>query len=272
MRIKEEGDDAIFEAYKKFTHEITQGNFDFFDLSQDDNCSICGQKMKVEFKHWHPTSISYDEKTRDFLQSKPCLDNNIVELDIEFKTGELLVADWFRIDEFTNTVSYNKDYADVSINYTKGREKSTRQSVEKFNYITIHVGNSCPSILKNGNNFIFGHYNDEIKSKKKTDYQEHGTVCTDLWNVTIIEKQQLINIISQKVGTEKAEEIVEDYLENNQYNYKSFNIEPGNYKLRFHPDYKSFAKKDDDDCTPTNIQPFFTLKKFALETQKKLKI
>lgn len=65
------------------------------------------------------------------------------------------------------------------------------------------------------------------------------------------------------MGLEKATEIVNKYLEENDHN--SFKIEPGIYKLRFHPTYEDFHKLDEDGNVPTIVEPFFTLKKEVLE-------
>lgn len=262
----------IESSYKNLIEKMNKGNFYSYDVSLNDSCICCGQQMDLEIKDWNVEYYTFNMKKDDFLPPESCSENKIIELSIDFKTEDILIADWFKIDEFTNKVKYNQDYNEVSINFAKGREASTRHSVENFNYITVHVGNSCPTIFQNGNDFVFG-YSTEWDEKNITlednkGYTDHGSVCTDLWNVTIIEKAQLINIVAESVGMEKATQIVTEYLED--YDHNSFKVEPGIYKLRFHPTYEEFHKLDDDENVPTIVEPFFTLKKEVLELNNTL--
>lgn len=270
MNLHAKDDDAINlpESYNRLIDAVTKGNMASFEINNNDACSNCGQKMNLEFNNWNPSYTTFDLEKNNFVAPVACSTDAVVELSIEFKTGELLIADWFRISEFTKQVEYNKDYKQTSINYSAGREASTRNSVENFNFITVHVGNSCPHIFSHGNNLLFGR-EDEYTGKK---FKDEGYVCTDLWNVTIIEKQQLIDIVANKLGAEKATEVVEKYLAENDYN--SVNVSPGIYKLRFHPTCEKFHNAENDKSIPKRIEAMFTLKKDELvhENKRKMKM
>lgn len=56
----------------------------------------------------------------------------------------------------------------------------------------VHVGNSCPTILKK---MKFYFLEEKRKKEKVTGYNDNGMVYTDLWNVTIMNKQKLIEIV-----------------------------------------------------------------------------
>jgi hypothetical protein len=252
-------EESLKTAYTDLVKSVTKGDFDHWELSNHEQCQTCGQSLQVEFKNWNPTFLAHDAELRDFVKPKSCVKDEIIELEVTFQTGELLVADWFRIQEFSDAVNYNPDYTKVSINYSAGREASTRFALDNFNVINIHVGNNSPSILKKGDDLIFA-WDDE---EKKHKYENIGRVCTDLWNVTMVERHQLVNIVAEKHGQEKAEEIVENYL--NESDYEEVNVTPGTYKLRFHPDYNKFKKMAQDKTIPKSVEAFFTLKKVEME-------
>lgn len=89
----------------------------------------------------------------------------------------------------------------------------------KNNFVRVHVGNIDPYIHRNDDNFSFG-----LKDKK--DYENIGSVNCGVWAVTIIEKQNLINIVSNKVEIKEAELLVENYLNSKNHTiHLTFDLE-----------------------------------------------
>lgn len=275
-------DEFIRNKYKKFTQHFNQGNFSDFELGTDVcKCHECGQTMRLNFKNWQPSykvfktmpdgTLNYKE----LVPPKNCLDKNITELKVNFPTGELLIADWFRIPEFTETVEYkgeDKYSQERSINYATGRVKSTTDYAEKFNFISVSVGNSSPRIFKQKNTLVFGRgtYDEEkdceIAPKK---FVEKGYVCTDLWAVTIIDKQTLIEILSKAKG-EDSTEMVENYLET-EFDGNTIKVQPGEYVLKFHGNYYEFDQYLNDDNAPKDVEKFLMLSKSELNLENKRK-
>lgn len=266
----EKGKLSVEEAYNKINQKFTEGNFQRFDIETDESCFCCGQRVLPIFENWNAGLVTFEPETRQFIKIKPCIEDKIVELNIEFKTGNLLIADWFRIEEFTKQVEYNKDYKEVSINHTAGRLASTKHALENFGFITVHLGNTSPDIFQNGNDFVFGHEVENVKLSP--EFKHKGYVCTDLWNVTMIEKEQLINIVANKLGQEKATEVVDKYLEEEEGNYSEFKVESGIYKLTFHPDYEKFENQIDKEEKVAGVESMFSLKKVQLTHKPKMKM
>ena len=151
---KEVQDDPVLyrEKYSAFTNKITTGNIHYYDFSDDMcRCYECGQKMQLLVKDWK-LGVAVFGKTAegklDFKvleKPKSCLSENATELTIDFPTGNLLIADWFRIEEFTKTVEYKDSdkYSDArNICYGPGRVAATAYLAESFNFISVSVGNS----------------------------------------------------------------------------------------------------------------------------------
>lgn len=284
LNMKDESltDDFIQSKYKQLTQRFTDGNFADFELGSDVcKCHECGQRMRLNFENWEPSykvfktmpdgTLNYKE----LVPPKNCLDKNITELKVNFPTGELLIADWFRIPEFTDTVEYkgeDKYSEERSINYAKGRVKSTTDYAEKFNFISVSVGNSSPRIFKKGSTLVFGRgkydeeTDEEIAPKK---FVEKGYVCTDLWAVTVIDKQTLIDIVSEAKG-EDATETVEDYIKNS-YGCNTIKVKPGEYTFKFHGNYYEFDKYLNDESAPKDVEKFLIVSKSELSLDNKKK-
>lgn len=259
---------TVADSYNELTNYVDNGNFEYFDLKIESECSCCGRKMEMQSKNWNLELIEVDYsnyKEVNYTSFPACVEDKLHQVKVEFKTGEILIADWFRIEEFTDKVKYNDDYTDISINFDAGQIKST-QHAANLGFVTIHVGNSCPTIFQNGNNFLFGHmdYDKEECELSLNNYQEHGSVCTDLWNVTIIDKSRLIEIVAESLGEEKAIQTVNDYLKENDVD--TFTIQPGQYLIEFNP--RNSVNQYDSE-TPKDIDTFFSMKQIKL--QKKLK-
>lgn len=254
----------INDKYEELIKKINDGNFLPTDLQSDSECFDCAQRIKLCAKDWNfkiATLKLNENKKYEYKLIDDCIEEKLYEVKVNFSTGELLIADWFRIKEFTEQVEYNKDYKDVSINASLGQIKST-QHAANLGFVTVHVGNSCPTIFEKDGNFVFGREKEE---GDVISYTDKGTVCTDLWNVTIIDKQKLIEIVALKLGEEKAMEIVEEYIAENDMH--KFSVTPGEYTIGFYP--RSNINKFDKEI-PTEIETLFSMKKHL--PHKKLKM
>lgn len=256
--------------YEDLINYINLGNFEDCHFNSE-RCLNCDTTIKYAFENWNLSILEF--QFIDFGKStqepvKQCLyEDKLYEAEVNFKSTEILIADWFRIEEFTKQVEYNKDYKDASINTDYGQIKQTLFSAENFNFITIGVGNTCPSIFKKNEELIIARYafdgyehTDEDSGYTYTplldDYVSLGSVCTDLWNVTIIDKQTLIDIVSNKVDYNQAVKIVDIYLESNDVT--KITLPMGKYKVSFNP--RHFVGHFDLNYTD-NLETFFTLNK-----------
>lgn len=240
--------------YHDLSELITSGNIPSHLLTTNEKCQDCDQYLVIGLKNWQPELLVYDEQNGK-IPPKECVHKSNQSLTIEFKTPELLIADWFRIKEFTDIVEYNKDYKLPSLCSFAGRVNSAKYFIEEQGFVHIQLTNCYPTVITNGKDILFGD-NQELESDDDEElldnlesddedipngYTGIGSVCCDLWAVTIIEKQKLIDILSVVMNLELAHHVVNTYIEDE--NILQYNIEPGKYQVEFNGDFKDFHEK-----------------------------
>lgn len=256
------------ENYSSLCKYITEGNFQWYEVDIADECRKTGKDLLLQFEGWNCMHGRYENEKFEVsqkIEKRP----SIAYASVSFKTGNLLIADWFRIEEFTNVVDESKNLE--SVNSELGREVQTQRYANEFNFISVSVGNSCPTIFENQGKLIFGYVDEESeryissKNKAKSSFKEIGSVCTDLWAATIIEEENLIDIVATKVGRDDAKLLVTEYLTKNDV--ERVKVDPGEYHIYFHGNshgfHESFAT-DSFDLSSV-CEPYFVVSNEPLE-------
>lgn len=156
----------------------------------DHECRNTGDRLSLEIKGWQPHFLLY--KAGKFVPMEEVPEFGIVELDVELKTGNLLIADWFRIDAFTKSVKLKKE---PSINSVLGCQEFTQRSLAEHGFMTVFVGNSSPRIVRMNGALVLGWYDED--GDEEIAGEKAGWVCTDLWWATIIERERLVSIVAR---------------------------------------------------------------------------
>lgn len=254
--------------YKSLCKYMSEGNFQWYEVDINDECRKTGKDLNLQFKGWncmHGSFVNNNFVLSEIIEKRPA----VAHTTVSFKTGNLLIADWFRIEEFTNVVDESKD--PDSIGSEAGREQQTQQYAKEFNFISVSVGNTCPTIFENQGKLVFGYINEEFgqynpsRKKTKDSFTEVGSVCTDYWAATIIEEENLIDIIATKIGQDNAKSLVKEYLTKNDV--KRIRVEPGQYHIYFHGNSHGFHESFATDSFDLSrvCDPYFVVSNEALE-------
>lgn len=240
---------VLLQEYEKMIQDINQGNFESRHLHISFICEDCGQELNLSFNHWLASFHVFDERQNDWNYHLPnhCTTQSVIELAINLPTGNLLVADWFRIPGFQEIMNHNSEHLS-NINYAKGKEEKTIHYAS-HNIIHIALGaakDKLPQIFQYKNNLVAG-YESHFSPRKSHDaddesaqaYQLQGQIENKLWAVTIIEKENLVKILSLCYGNH-ANYVVEEYIKNNAV--MNLKVQPGQYILSFMGDIANFAK------------------------------
>lgn len=272
-------DESIVQRYEHLIERLNTGAFtDDSALSSitltEHYCFDCGAKMKLFFNHWHPELKvfgKFDGKY-EYRSPEPCISENIHTLSLTVQGTELLAADWFRIPAFTEAVDTNYQF---DINCAKGQLDEAQYLLEKFNVAKISMGNMVPHIFMNADRIVAGY--DKEDEEAPHDFTDLGRVCCDLWAITLVEPQTLVNIIAQKqnISDTEARQIVQDYLDETDYVVR-IPVQPGQYDIKIannHEDFEQKARKDDSIGWDTaSISPFFIIEKALPKKEHKLKM
>lgn len=202
------------EAYSRLIETIDKGDLTSFEI-QSDYDFVSGANIYFRAKNWEiKGEYIKDGKALPLVPLPP--EPDFYATTVEFKTGNLLASDWFRMTEFNEFTKKLED--DEDINSTHGQVQRTK-NYALANIIHVYSGSFSPRIFFRNGGLIIGHtdYEDE-----PTD--EIGSICTDLWWSTILEREKLIEIVGNKTA-------VDSYISENRVT--SFQVEPGVYEVQF---------------------------------------
>lgn len=256
------------ERYTTLANQLNEGNFEHFRLPDSCYCFECGANFKLELKNWQPQLLEMVlvHEDQDWWKNKyeynpapECAVPHIVNLEVEFPSGNLLVTDWFRMEEFTNTVDLKGAFDDkYDVNCALGRIEQSTHYAKDFNFIST-PGGGMPNIFKNGNSIIVGNYDEEDNSsevkKFKKSYKKSGRVDCMLRAVTIIDSDQLIKILSINSDTDTATQLLDSYMKKNKDEIKKLTVTPGTYIFEFSGDHYNL-KNHTEEKFPESIIPF----------------
>lgn len=270
---------TLEESYNILMERVNTGNLHPFDLSGDVYDFESGKRFDISITNWKPTLVTYipgkkiTDRGRFEVVHEESIDK-VIERQIEFKTGNLIVADWFKIQEFTDLVDKDNKF---DVNSEKGRIEQAQFYLNNFNFIHSTAWNSS-DIYQDGDTFVFVQPNDELNLP--SSYKHKGYVYKELRAISIIEKEQLIELLGN-------EEIVNNYLKESKHDYVKLKVKPGIYSftLSSGPEFirESFEKLDSAQTEVNkeqintllkdkNFKPTLILQSLSLKPSKKLKV
>lgn len=277
--------DDLDKAYTELTEYIDAGNFPFQAIMQHEMCTNTGEYFQVEFQNWTPVIGNADGLT--FI---PCIpiepQTKPHSLQIEFPTGDLVAMDWFRFDDgLQDWLKKHGTDKLPSLNANSGIIKTT-ELYASLGIVHCFVGNSSPTVFTGDGVIAVGcnwreytadgreRYSDADEDGNESEeaaeeYEDamnnapagmvdHGSVCTDLWWVTMMERSRLIEILVEQLGEENRAEI-EEYAKGG-FDVE-IQVEPGKYTLHFDAHPSTFYPLLDDKTKFGIGTPYFALTK-----------
>lgn len=262
-------------SFNDFINFMNKGDFGTY-CTPEGECFNCGARLSIKFKDWTPTFYEFKEianpddylkkvpenspasflNKMDYFPAEKCFTEFTQVKNIEFKTGNLLISDWFKLEEFTKNVEVNGNIHHFNINCAKGRSEAFEHYL-KQNFISIHSYSGLDMYSLTNEDmkdaFVFGKvdYNkNEDGEISHHDYKLEKTVNSGLRATTIIEKETLVDIVNKSLNDlEKSKELVNQYIKEHKYELITRKVQPGEYTLVF-----DLKRKDLNDLLfPVNI-------------------
>lgn len=216
---------------------------------RDNQCFSCGKNLELVFENnlfkvrmieIESSKIKYKTGNEADCGFKSSTQTRTIDLS----SNSLMIADYFRLKDRELYEFVKKDKY-ININSNKGKLENTDLYLSK-NIIHFFVGNSCPNVVKQGNEIIFGNLTEESKIKPEM------MVITDMWAVTALTPELLIKVMKKN---KYSEEDIEKYLL--EFEKNRIDIEPGKYEFTFSID------NPEQITRPEFSEVFATLKKIS---------
>jgi hypothetical protein len=168
---------------------------------------------------------------------------------INFSSGELLVTDWFKIYEFNNRVnSIKKDV----LNSPEYAVQNSEYYIRKCGFVSVYVENTKPSLIRVGDGLIVGEIDHD-------DPRHVGSIQTDLWWASLIDRERLVQILSIPLGVPEAKDVIQRYVTFN--NVMRVRIPPGDYHVTYCATSTEFRHCIDPETDVGSIVPYFMITK-----------
>lgn len=224
-------------AYRRIVGDVDNGNFPWFFTDSSEECQTTGERLHMEWQGWVPRmgTMPPRDRCRDSLTPARAIEPaKVIQHEILAPSGEMLIADWFRIPAFTEAVADPAAKAyEYSINNAAGLQRQAQWYCEVHGFASIFVGNTSPQILvrdgteaeRNGQVLLAHLGQDTSAGADVAGVREVGTVCTDLWWTTIIDREVLTSIVARSMTRGDAEKAVADLIE--EWGIKSVRVRPG---------------------------------------------
>lgn len=270
--------EALTSSYKEFVEKIDNGNFHPFDVTDDLYDFESGERFNMKLEKWEPTLLIYtpgasfkDRGSFDVAPEEKV--QKVVEKQIEFNTGNIIIADWFKIKKFTDLVDKDNHF---DVNSEKGRIEQAKYYLEKFNFI-FTTSWSSSDVYKNGDTYILANAYGDFNMP--SSYKNKGHVDKELRAISIIEKETLIEMV--------GEDKVNAYLEEYTHSIVELKVKPGIYSfiLSSSPnlikeEYQNLESSQTDEnkqeisnlIQNKDFQPNFIMQGLSLKPTKKPKM
>lgn len=155
------------------------------------SCPSCNEYLTMMIDYDKMAVVSLLKKTDCPLAVSP---KNIV-VELQSPSGKLVFLNDPR--QFLKIERDNR--YKVSINSTLGCLQET-ESYAAQNVGYFFIGNCMPYIFQKGNEILFSSFNEESDEdiEQFKDYDELGSVCTDLWWYSILDYQLFLDLCASK--------------------------------------------------------------------------
>jgi hypothetical protein len=224
------------DVHEKLLAAVEAGQFKF-NPSDGGNCVLSGLPLHVLFKGWKGVAATvHIEKIPDSFRANyhytALTEGQVPEQGAEtvclpMPTGELLIADWFRIDAFQTLTRPLDDDNDHDIGTIGGRATRTRRYANELGI--GHIACRSPDVLQDEGVVKVGYLDVETQTNPANF---KGRISADLRWTTLVDRGHLVELLTPALGAEEAERQVAEYLLQNP-DIIRLKVDQGTHHLTF---------------------------------------
>jgi len=172
---------------------------------------VCLEDWVLSIVMDNPDRGIFDRSKPAFITPLDIDARPVLTAPIDLPSGDLLIADWIRIAAFTRAV----DSSDCQINFASERMRRTLRGIRTHNLIEVSCGNTCPSILPDGDGIRFAAINHDEETDLPLFPEEEilGMVITDYWAITAIDIVDLRAILATADPEADPDALIDAWLQ-----------------------------------------------------------
>lgn len=248
------------EAYSMLVERVDSGTLEWFENDSHEECGSTGERVYFELHSWRPRlgTVDHQRRNSEFTALKPIPRPAVLHHRIPVPSGELLIADWFRIPAFTEAVEdpAAKSY-EYSINNAAGRARSVTWHAG-HGFMSVCVGNTSPSIVVRGGQLVIAYVDEEMEGPP-LEGDIVGNVCTDYWWASVIDRRILTDIVARSMQRDEAERLVDDMVQNQASDVTTVKVKPGMLHFYFTPKTEDMQDFHADGVSVTSIGDLYAV-------------
>jgi hypothetical protein len=232
------------DKYQSLIASMDSGNYTWFTTSLSSKCDRTGEVIWLDIQDWVPV---WGTNEGNVFKAMPDLppESGYREFEIDLPTGRLLMNDWFRIPGFREAV----DTKDFSIDTSWSHNERVKHYASQ-GWILLPSGNCSVHVFsaeeENTDHLVFnigdGSWWDNETDTEHYDMTacDQGTVCCEMWAVSVIDYQVLSGLLQSHHG-DKTDDVIEEWIENEMEGFE-LDVTPGRYRISYGLRDKDFTE------------------------------
>lgn len=197
-------------------------------------CARTGEDVAVAMEDWKGTLGILLGSDLEFepLRSGQLPDTaGIQHTEVVFPSGQLLISDWFRHPAFTKAMGDEEDLLD-----SDAHRIAHTKALAALGVVSVWTTQS-PRLFLDGNMLQAALVTEE---EAETGRRESvGDVATDLWAVSVVDRQTLETLLARTLPEEEVAVAVDEMLA--EQAVVEVSVDPGTYQLYFAGKPEAFA-------------------------------
>ena len=225
--LKRSGSTDSGEMHKAIASELDAGNIRWWTLSSQEYDFISGQDFAYELRDWNiQIGIRPEIRGRKDLVPVDDLPPPALQiLEIMIPSGDLLIADWFRAEGFTDLVDEGQPWRGGSV---LEDEADAERYVRDYGFISARSERRSLIIITDGKGISVGAYDEDGNHPLPIGWHQVGNILIDLRKISAVDREVLSAILHRIHSEERSREFSEQVATNSDT--VRLKVTPGRYQ------------------------------------------
>jgi len=192
----------------------------------DERDHVSGEKFQFELRDWNLVFGRRPARGQQLEEVEDLPPAGLHAVEIDVPTGDLLVADWFRVEGFTELVDEGDPWRGGS---QAENERDAERYAREYGFISVASALRSLSILTNGNQIAIGHHDEDGPHPLPAGYQSFAHHTIDLRKVSVVDRSLLTVILTRIHAPKRAAKLCEEFAAG--ADTRRLTIAPGRYRV-----------------------------------------